>query len=234
MIVFDHVHKKYDDELTETMHDITFEAKTGSFVCIVGGSGSGKSTILKLIAHLKEPSSGTIVAPDAVSMVFQNGALLPWLTVYNNVKLPIKFKKMDRNKRREITTKYIKMVGLEGFEDKYPNDLSEGQKQRVGIARALVVDPDVLLLDEPFSALDIKTARELYNDLIKIWKSTKKTIMMISHNIEEAVFLSEEIILLEKGAITKKFKIDIDYPRKESDPEFVKKVDMVRKAVLKK
>jgi NitT/TauT family transport system ATP-binding protein len=233
MISFDHVNKKYDDEVGITMRDITLSIADGSFVCIVGGSGSGKSTILKLIARIKEPSSGTIITPDVVSMVFQTSALLPWLTVFNNVKLPIKFTKMTREERKKATAKYIKLVGLEGFENKYPHDLSEGQKQRVGIARALIVNPDVLLLDEPFSALDIKTARELYTDLIKIWKKTNKTVVMVSHNVEEAVLLSQEIIFIEKGVIVNKFKIGIDYPRKENDAEFIKKVNTVRRALLK-
>lgn len=233
MITFKHVYKKYDDEQVDTMHDITLTVKDGSFVCIVGGSGSGKSTILKLIARIKEPSRGTLIAPENVAMVFQTSALLPWLTIYDNVKLPIKFLKMEKEQLHETVMEYIHMVGLTGFEHKYPRDLSGGQKQRVGIARALVVDPEVLLLDEPFSALDIKTSRELYDDLVEIWKSTKKTVVMISHNIEESVLLAQEIILIKKGSVTDTFILDMAYPRKETDEAFIEKVDMVRNAILK-
>jgi NitT/TauT family transport system ATP-binding protein len=233
MITFTHVFKKYDDEPVATMKDITFSVKDGSFVCIVGGSGSGKSTVLKLLAHIKEPTSGSIEAPEAISMVFQTSALLPWLTVFQNILLPLKVINTTAEQKKKKVEEYIRLVGLEGFEDKYPHDLSGGQKQRVNIARALVVEPEVLLLDEPFSALDIKTARELHQDLLAIWKKTKKTILMISHVIEEAVYLAEEVIVIEKGSIADTFIIDLPYPRKEDDKNFIKEVEKIRSAIFK-
>ena len=162
-------------------------------------------------------------------MVFQSGALLPWLTVRENIALGLTAKKYAESAIRSESTKYIEMMGLKGFEEKYPRDLSGGERQRVGIARALAVDPAVLLLDEPFSALDPKTTEELHNDIIKIWKNTKKTIVMVSHLIEEAVSLADRVLLIKNHKSDRIFKVTLARPRRENESEFAREVSEVRR-----
>jgi NitT/TauT family transport system ATP-binding protein len=228
IIVFNKVSKIFEPEHDVALLDVSFSVAKGKFLCLIGPSGEGKSTILDLIAGLETASSGTITKPENVSMVFQAGALLPWLTVFDNVALGLRAKKFEEFKIDTEVVKYIDMMGLKGFEKKYPRDLSGGQRQRVGIARALSVDPAVLLLDEPFSALDPKTTEELHKDIIKIWKDTGKTIVMISHLIEEAVSLADEVILIKNHSVDKLFTIDLMRPRRENEATFAHEVTRVR------
>jgi len=162
-------------------------------------------------------------------MVFQSGALFPWLNVFENVALGLRAKNVDDKKVEIICDKYIEMAGLAGFEEKFPHELSGGQKQRVGLARALAVEPKVLLLDEPFSALDTGTTEELHKDLIKIWQQTKKTIVMVSHSIEEAVTLADRIMLMKAGVVEKTFSITLPRPRREQESDFMHDVQTIRK-----
>ena len=155
--------------------NLDFIVNEGEFFCLVGPSGCGKTTILKLIAGIEKPSSGQLIKPENVAMVFQSGALFPWLTVKENVVLGLKMQGLATTNAEQ----FLEMVGLKNYLHKYPRELSGGQKQRVGIARALVISPQVLLLDEPFSALDTITTEELHKDLLKIWQETKITIMKI-------------------------------------------------------
>ncbi len=215
------------------LNDISIEIKKGSFTFIIGPSGCGKSTLIKILTGLIEPQNGTFTIPEKVSMVFQNGALLPWLDVQNNVAFGLVGTDMEMTEIKKITKKYIDLVGLTGFERKFPRDLSGGQRQRVGIARALAVAPEVLFLDEPFSALDIKTTEELHRDLFKIWKETGITIVMISHSISEAVALGERIILMKKGKIAKEYNIKLPYPRKDNASEFGMQVQEILKEFLR-
>ena len=222
------------------LYETNLEIESGDFVCIIGASGSGKSTLLNLIAGLEEPTGGQIVKPDNVSMVFQNAALLPWFTVYENVEVALQGlpKYLDGNNVTKIelkkeALKYIEMMGLGNFLENYPRELSGGQKQRVGIARALAVNTDVLLLDEPFSALDIQTSIELHRDILKIWKETGKTIVMVSHLIEEAVNLANRIILIEDHKIAQIFPVTVSRPRHEQTTEFMSEVNKIRNAFLK-
>ncbi len=215
------------------LKDATFEVAKGEFFCIIGPSGEGKSTILELIAGLEKESSGSITKPANVSMVFQAGALLPWLTVLENVGLGLTAKKLSAAQVRSESMKYIEMTGLKGLEAKYPKELSGGQRQRVGIARALAVDPAVLLLDEPFSALDPKTTEELHKDIIKIWEDTKKTIVMISHLIEEAVSLADRILLIKNHTVDHVFTITLPRPRRENEAAFAHEVMQVRREFFK-
>ena len=191
IISFSKVSKTYPGNPLPSLGDVSFEVLDGEFFCIVGPSGCGKSTVLKIIADLETISAGEIIKPDEVAMVFQSGALLPWLPVYENVALGLKARNENEAKIITECQKYIELTGLLAFEQKYPRDLSGGQRQRVGLARALAVNPKVLLLDEPFSALDAGTTEELHKDLIKIWKATKKTIIMVSHLMEEEEFFGE-------------------------------------------
>ena len=233
IIRFEKASKIYQPGDEVALRDATFEIATGEFFCVIGPSGGGKSTILELIAGLKDISSGTVIKPENVSMVFQAGALLPWLTVLQNVALGLEAKRLPKTEIHATSIKYVEMMGLKGFEEKYPRDLSGGQRQRVGIARALAVKPSVLLLDEPFSALDPKTTEELHQDIIKIWQETKTTIVMISHLIEEAVSLADRILLIKNHTVGHIFTINLPRPRRENEATFAHEVLQVRKEFFK-
>ncbi|HVO28985.1 MAG TPA: ABC transporter ATP-binding protein [Candidatus Paceibacterota bacterium] len=215
------------------LRDVTFSVAGGEFACIIGPSGGGKSTILKIIAGLEKETSGAVVKPEKVSMVFQAGALLPWLTVAENVAIGLRAKNVPEARIRTEVARQIEAVGLRGLESKCPRDLSGGQRQRVGIARALAVDPTVLLLDEPFSALDPKTTEELHQDVVKIWRETKKTIVMVSHLIEEAVSLADRVILIKNSTVEKIFPIALERPRRENEAAFAHEVLQVRREFFK-
>lgn len=233
IVAFEGVSKTFPPRGEVALRDVSFSVARMEFVCIVGPSGCGKSTVLKIIAGLEKESTGVVRKPENVSMVFQSGALLPWLNVYENVAFGLYAEDVSEEKMRAESLKYIEMMGLGEFMGKYPRELSGGQRQRVGIARALVVGPDVLLLDEPFSALDPKITYELHNDLVKMWQETKKTVIMVSHLIEEAISLAERIILMKNFTIEKTFPIDLPRPRHEQAEAFAKEVLEIRKEFFK-
>ncbi len=232
-IQFDRVGKVYSGNPEPALSSVSFEVRSGEFFCIVGPSGCGKSTVLNIIAGLDRATSGTVVAPKNVAMVFQTGALFPWLTVYENVAIGLKVIKTSEKKVAEECLKYIAMAGLADLAGKYPHELSGGQRQRVGLARALAVNPQVLLLDEPFSALDTATTEELHKDLYKIWQQTKKTVVMVSHSIEEAVSLADRIMLMKAGRIEQIFNIALSYPRREQEAAFIRHVQEIRSMFFK-
>ena len=229
MIRFSNVNKIYQGNPQPALDGITFEVKDSEFFLLVGPSGCGKSTILKIIAGLESATGGEVEKPEEVAMVFQSGALLPWLNVFDNVALGLKAVNTHPKKVIELCHKYIEMTGLTEFAQKYPRELSGGQRQRVGLARALAVEPQVLLLDEPFSALDTATTEELHKDLLKIWQQTKKTIVMVSHSIEEAVALGDRVMLMKAGRKEEIYKISLLYPRREQDAAFMHDVQKIRK-----
>jgi NitT/TauT family transport system ATP-binding protein len=240
VIVFDKVSKIFDEANAVkevALRDASFSVRKGEFLCIIGPSGGGKSTILKIIAGLERETSGRVTKPEHISMVFQSGALFPWMTVFDNVALALEMKGAEQRTNsamiKATAEKYIEMVGLASMVEKYPRDLSGGQRQRVGIARALATDPDVLLLDEPFSALDPKTTEELHQDLIKIWTATGKTIVMVSHLIEEAVSLADQILLIKNYTVEHTFLITLTRPRRENEAAFVHEVIGVRHEFFK-
>lgn len=219
---------------------ISFNINEDEIIAILGKSGSGKSTLLRTIAGLIKPSSGMvlyhnepIIAPvPGLSMVFQHFALMPWLTVLENVELGLEARGILREERRDRALEAIDIVGLDGFESAYPKELSGGMSQRVGLARALVVDPEVLLMDEPFSALDVLTAENLRGDLIDIWRSCKtniKNVIIVTHNIEEAAFLADRILVfsMNPGTIRAEVKVDLPHPRNDQDFEFRRLVDNI-------
>lgn len=222
------------------LDDVNFRMNEGEIVAILGKSGSGKSTLLRIIAGLITPTEGTVFyrgqsvfAPvRGISMVFQNFALLPWLTVLQNVELGLEALGVDRDERRERALKAIDTIGLDGFETALPKELSGGMRQRVGFARALVVNPDILMMDEPFSALDVLTADNLKTDLMDLWEE-KKTgihgILFVTHNIEEAVLLADRIIVFNSnpGSIRGELKVNLTHPRSDLDPRFRNQVDRV-------
>jgi len=223
MIALKEVRKEYlqpNGERLRVLENITFEIAKGMFSSLLGPSGCGKSTILNLIAKLDRHTSGDIsVNGDKIGFVFQQPRLLNWRTVTDNVALPLERDNSDKRGRRELAVKYLGLVGLSGFENYYPLQLSGGMQQRVAIARALVIDPDILLMDEPFSGLDEFTARKLRQELIRIWRETGKTIVFVTHSISEAVFLSEQILIVSQkpATIFKRVTVDVPYPREYGD-----------------
>ncbi|NQV55910.1 MAG: ABC transporter ATP-binding protein [Rhodospirillales bacterium] len=203
------------------LHDFDISVGEGEFVSIVGPSGCGKSTFLNVLLGLIQPNSGEMaIKGNRVSgpgqdraMVFQEFGLLPWRTVEDNVGLALELRGVRKKERLIVVGKFIEMVGLVGFERHYPHELSGGMKQRVGIARALVSDPDVLLMDEPFAALDAQTRDIMQAELLRIWQEAKKTVLFVTHQIEEAVYLSDRVIVMTKRPGRTKTIIDIPLPR---------------------
>lgn len=215
------------------LDEINFTLKEGEIVALLGKSGSGKSTLLRIIAGLILPSHGTayyrdnpIREPvDGISMVFQSFALMPWLTVLENVELGLEALGIPRKERRQRAIKAIDTIGLDGFESAYPKELSGGMRQRVGFARALVVEPDILLMDEPFSALDILTSENLRSDLLDLWSEGQtriKGILCVTHDIEEAILMAHRIVIFASnpGRIQAELKVDLPFPREPDSPEF--------------
>lgn len=219
---------------------IDFSLFENEVVCLLGKSGSGKSTFLRLLAGLTQPSEGNVFWHDTVidgptpgiSMVFQNFALLPWLSVLSNVKLGLDASHHTEEEKHHLAITAIDRVGMDGFESAYPRELSGGMCQRVGIARALVADPIVMLMDEPFSSLDVLTAENLRTDLIDLWESKKgqlKSIVMVTHNIEEAACIADRIIIFtnDPGRIYSEIKVNIRGERNEQNPQFRQLVDQI-------
>jgi NitT/TauT family transport system ATP-binding protein len=229
LIAFDRVGMRYDGGEV-ALAGVSFDVQRGEFVCIIGPSGCGKSTVLKLIAGLEEPTAGTVHRPRGVSMVFQSGALFPWLTAVDNAAMGLTARGMPTDAARREAMRSLNLVGMTEFAAKYPRALSGGQRQRVGIARALAVQPDVLLLDEPFSALDAKTTHDLHQDLLHIWRQTGTTIVMVSHLIEEAVSLADRVLLMQRGSIEREYPIVLPRPRRSEAGSFEHVVMTIRTA----
>ncbi len=202
---------------------ISFEVDEGSFLSIVGPSGCGKSTLLKIISGLLPATSGSVYVNNQevagplenVGMVFQSPVLLKWKNVLGNIMLPVEFAKLDRARHLERARSLIQLVALQGFEEMPPYELSGGMQQRVSLCRALVTDPQMLLMDEPFGALDAMTRDELDLELLRIWEERKKTVLFVTHNIQEAVFLSDYVVVMSArpGRVLQKLKIDLTRPR---------------------
>ncbi len=213
------------------VQDISMEIQQGEFVCLVGPSGCGKSTLLMLIAGLQKPDRGEILL-DGVSVqgpgrdrsiIFQEPALFPWLTVQQNVEFGLKLKGMPKPEREERVIEQIKKVHLLKFRAEYVSQLSGGMKQRVALARSLVMDPDILLMDEPFAALDAQTRDLLHGELQEIWKETHKTILFVTHNVREAVCLGNRVMVFtaHPGTIKKEFQVELPRPRQIEDPALI-------------
>jgi NitT/TauT family transport system ATP-binding protein len=208
---------------------INIEVFEGEFLCVLGPSGCGKSTLLNLMAGLDHPTSGSIwidgqhvegPGTDRI-VIFQELGLFPWLTVRENVEFGLRMQGIGKQERRARAQKYIRMVHLSQFENSYTHQLSGGMKQRVALARSLVTEPDVLLMDEPFAALDAQTRDLLHEELARIWAETGKTIVFVTHNVREAVRLGDRVILLtfRPGRVKSEFKITLSRPRNLEDPE---------------
>jgi len=245
-----HVTKSFELERSKisVLDDVSFSVSEGDFVCLVGPSGCGKSTLLRIVAGLEHADSGEVLFHDQpqtsptpkITMIFQLFGLLPWKTALENVEVALEILESKKETRFEIAKSYLKMVGLEGFENTYPHDLSGGMKQRVGIARALALQPEVLLMDEPFSSLDELTAKTLRSLVLEIRGKSSlatNTFIMVSHNVEEAVFMADRVIVMSPrpGRIVGEVKVDIPRPRMRylRDPVYFKYVDEVMEALEK-
>jgi len=228
---------KGKDEL-QVLSDVDLTLREGEIVGMLGRSGSGKSTLLRIIAGLIPPSSGEVryngallTGPaEGVAMVFQTFALFPWLTVLENVEAGLQALQVERKAARKRALAAIDLIGLDGFENAYPRELSGGMRQRVGFARALVVNPTMLLMDEPFSALDVLTAETLRTDLLDLWSGEQlpiKSILIVTHNIEEAVLMCDRILVLSSnpGRVVAEIKVPFEHPRNRLDPTFRQMVD---------
>lgn len=222
------------------LDDVNLELYEGEIVALLGKSGSGKSTLLRIIAGLISPTAGEVFyrghrifePVTGLSMVFQYFALMPWLTVLQNVELGLEALGVPKVDRRSSAIKAIDTVGLDGFESAYPKELSGGMCQRVGFARALVVNPEIMLMDEPFSALDVLTAENLRGDLLDLWQTKKtniKNILFVTHNIEEAAMLADRILVFgnNPGNVRAELKVDISHPRDNQDPRFINLIDSI-------
>jgi NitT/TauT family transport system ATP-binding protein len=222
------------------LENISFEVCPRDFICFLGPSGSGKTTLLRVLAGLLNPSSGTVHfihgQQPKIGMVFQQANLMPWRTVMDNIKLPLELEGVSESEARVKTQEMIELVGLQGFEDSWPRDLSGGMAQRVGIARALIHDPDLLLLDEPFGSLDAITRERMWVELSRIWQARQKTVIMVTHSINESLFLADKVLVLTQRPGKIKFDLDVDLPRPRKDdirytPHFGKLARKLRDAI---
>ena len=210
---------------------ISLEVAAGEFLCMVGASGCGKSTLLNLVAGLDKPTAGTVHAQGRVALMFQEAALFPWLTVQKNVELPLRLRGVGKKERKERAARLLETVHLAGFADKRPFELSGGMRQRVAIARAFAQDADVLLMDEPFGALDAMTRDLLHAELERLWADRNLSVVFVTHNVREAARLADRVVLLSSrpgrvvllssrpGRVVNEFTVEIDRPRRMDSPE---------------
>lgn len=213
------------------IEDVSLDVCDGEFLVVLGPGRCGKTVLLNIMSGLEEQTEGKIIYDGKewkglnpeIGMVFQKLALMPFKTVIQNVELPLKFKGVEKAKRREVARHYIKLVGLEGFENYYPKQLSGGMQQRVGIARAYTADPKLLIMDEPFGKLDAQTRYQMQEDLLKIWEQEKRTVIFVTNNIEEACYLGDRIILLSDcpAKVKEVYPIDMQRPRDMVSKEFL-------------
>lgn len=216
---------KVKDQNIIAFQNINLAINEGEFWCFVGPSGCGKTTLLRVLADLEEPSSGSLeikhndISKPLNSMIFQEHALFPWMTVWDNIAYGLKNRNVPKNEIKEIVNDFITKTGLQGFTKAYPHQLSGGMRQRVSIARAFANDPEILFMDEPFASLDEQNRIILQQELLQIWESNKKTVVFITHSIDEAIFLSDKIMLMTShpGEIKSIYDVDIPRPRKMTD-----------------
>jgi len=222
---------KEDTREIVALKGFSLDVVDGELVCLLGPSGCGKTTVLRIAAGLETKSGGHVsVSGEEVSgagpnrgVVFQEFALFPWRTVRKNIEFGLEIKKMSADEREAISSKYIDLVNLEGFENVHPQKLSGGMKQRVGIARALANDPAVLLMDEPFGALDAQTRNLMQKELLRIWSATKKTVLFVTHSVDEAVFLADRIVVMtaRPGMVKKIISVALPRPRERTSADFI-------------
>lgn len=234
-LTIDHISKTFPigkSESFKVIDDLSFDVADNEFLVLLGPGHCGKTVTLNIAAGLEKADAGTVRLDGEVvdrpnskmGMVFQKVGTFPWLTVLENVELGPRFKGENKADRRKRAEKFIKIVGLQGFEDSYPVQLSGGMKQRVGIARAYCSDPDILLMDEPFGALDAQTRYQMEEEVLRIWEKEKRTVIFVTNNIEEAVYLGDRIILLSEcpARVKAVYPIDLPRPRNQIDPAFLR------------
>lgn len=233
-----------DKSRVEALRDINLEVPRGAFIAIVGASGSGKSTLLRIIDGLLGADAGTVTVNGRSvtkpgkdrAVVFQHDSLLPWKTVIQNVAYGLTLSGVKWSHAAKTAQEFIDLAGLSGFETHYPHQLSGGMRQRVNVARGLAVDPDILLLDEPFAALDAQTREIMQTELLRIWRQSRKTVILITHQIDEAVFLSDEVVVFSArpGTVRERIPVPLARPREldaKRTPEFVALVDRIWKLI---
>lgn len=233
LIEIENVSKIYataDDKTTWALQDVSVDIHRGEFICAIGPSGCGKTTLLNIIGGFIQPTEGSArrngipiakPGPDR-GVVFQEYALFSWLTSRENIEFAMRMKGVPKKERRIHSDKYLDMIGLQHAADRFPGELSGGMRQRVAVARALINEPEILLMDEPFAAVDAMTRATLQEELLKLWEALKISVLFITHNIEEAVFLSSRIIVMSPhpGRIKEIVTVDLPYPRDRGSPEF--------------
>ena len=200
---------------------ISLDVAPGEFVCLVGASGCGKTTLLNLVAGLDQPTGGTVERAGRTAVMFQEASLFPWLSVRKNVELALRFQGVPRSQRRAKAAELLELVRLPGFDDRQPHELSGGMRQRVALARALAQEAEVLLMDEPFGALDAMTRDIMHDELERIWRSTGSSVLFVTHNVREAARLADRIVVLTSrpGRVAEEFVVDIERPRRIEDPD---------------
>jgi NitT/TauT family transport system ATP-binding protein len=222
------------------LRDVSFDVHPREFICVLGPSGSGKTTLLRILAGLIRPTSGSFTfghgEQPSIGMVFQQANLMPWRTATENIMLPLEVKLLEEKSAREKAQEMIELVGLDGFADSLPRDLSGGMAQRVAIARALIHDPDLLLLDEPFGSLDALTRERMWTELSRIWQMRQKTVIMVTHSINESLFLADRVLVLTQRPGTIKMDVEVNLPRPRHDdirytPQFGKLARKLREAI---
>lgn len=234
LITIDNVSRVFEDsqrkQVVTALDNVSIQVKRNEFLCLLGPSGCGKSTLLNMIAGFDKPSSGTVTVGGQVitepgadrGVVFQQANLMPWLSVWENVAFHLKMRGSSKADRREKAQRYIEMVGLRGFENHFPSELSGGMNQRVGIARALLMNPEVILMDEPFGALDEQTKMDMHGELIRIWRESQSTIVFVTHGIDESLALGTHVAVMSArpGRIRELLPIELERPRDPTSAAF--------------
>jgi NitT/TauT family transport system ATP-binding protein len=224
---------KSEHSTVTAIENINLTVGSGEFVSCVGPSGCGKTTLLRVLAGGLAPTAGAVrfgAGRGRIGVVFQEHSLLPWRTAIDNVAYGLELAGVDKRKRRSVAADYLELVGLAGFEDCYPSQLSGGMKQRANLARAIAIDPDVLLMDEPFAALDAQTKEVMQAELLRVWSETRQTVLFITHQIDEAVYLADRVVAFSRrpGRVKAELPIGLDRPRPleiKRTPEFIRYVD---------
>jgi NitT/TauT family transport system ATP-binding protein len=240
-LIIDHLSKQFTkngQETVDSLTDINVRINDGEFICILGPSGCGKTTLLRIVAGLENPTTGKVLIDDVMidspnpklGMIFQDYSLYPWRTVNENIVFGLELRGIGKEQRAKVAQEYLELAGLFGFGNSYPYELSGGMRQRVAVVRALAVNPSVLLMDEPFGALDAQTRNRLQHDLLEIWDKTKKTILFVTHSVDEAVFLADRVVVLtpRPGYVCEVLPIELGRPRDRTSVEFAK----IRRYVL--
>ncbi|MBA1303240.1 ABC transporter ATP-binding protein [Stutzerimonas stutzeri] len=234
LITIDNVSRVFEDsqrkQVVTALDNVSIQVKRNEFLCLLGPSGCGKSTLLNMIAGFDKPSSGSVTVGGQVitepgadrGVVFQQANLMPWLSVWENVAFHLKMRGASKADRREKAQRYIEMVGLRGFENHFPSELSGGMNQRVGIARALLMNPEVILMDEPFGALDEQTKMDMHSELIRIWRESQSTIVFVTHGIDESLALGTHVAVMSArpGRIRELLPIELERPRDPTSAAF--------------